>query len=115
MNVVDNSPEKGKSKLKFPGVSAKCGQNDFGAATAQKVAPAGSTVTVTFKSAQNNGHAQFKLLVTSFAPVGKPKRKEKFCPAVKESGCPAGPCCKGPDCCELTVGTETAGNIKKIV
>ena len=89
LNVVDDSPETGKSKLKYPGLSAKCGQNEF-VSKDRKWKADGEVVTISFNSLKNNGSATFKLEVTSF--IG---RKKKLCPYDAPSGCKEGPCCKG--------------------
>ena len=107
LNVVDDTPTAGRSRFKHPGKSAKCGMNDFkSVATAYEAS--GDIVTVTFKSLKNTGHATFKLLVTSFVA-----RKRKVCPESTPdwSGCPAGPCCAGSDCCVFKPGKTAQGEL----
>lgn len=111
LNVVDNTPTSKRSHLKYPGKTAKCGQSDFGT-LGQKWKAEGDTVTISFKSMKNNGHATFKLEVTSVVTVRlhnlrKPKRG--FCPSPSPYGCPNGPCCSGTDCCVLQAGSEALG------
>ena len=103
LNVVDDTPKTGKSRLKYPGLSAKCGHNDFGPKD-RKWKADGDVVTVSFQSLKNNGSATFKLELTTF--IG---RKKKLCPASETNGCTQGPCCQGPDCCVITAGTEPQG------
>ena len=111
LNVVDDTPKAGRSRFKYPGKSAKCGMNDFKSIDA-KYDASGDIVTVSFKSLKNTGHATFKLLVTSY--VGKrdsKKVKRKICPESNPdwSGCPAGPCCAGSDCCVFKPGKTAQG------
>ena len=94
LTVVDDTPETVKeSAFKYPGMSAACGQSSFGPVN-KKHHAYGDTVTVTFKSAKNTGHATFKLLVTSIV-----LNKTLLCSAPQAGGCSKGPCCSGPDCC----------------
>ena len=111
LNVVDDTPKAGRSRFKYPGKSAMCGMNDFKSIDA-KYDASGDIVTVSFKSLKNTGHATFKLLVTSY--VGKrdsKKVKRKICPESNPdwSGCPAGPCCAGSDCCVFKPGKTAQG------
>ena len=105
LNVVDDTPKTGNSPLKFPGKSAKCGQSDFGSIDKRWMAGSGRTVTVTFKSVKNTGRATFKLEVTSQVD------KEGVCPAPSSIGCSEGPCCAGPDCCVMNVGSVAKGRM----
>ena len=103
LNVVDDTPQNGKSRLKYPGKSAKCGQNDFGAID-KKWEAGGDIVTVSFKSLKNSGNATFKLEVTSKVNM------KRVCPKSSDSNkCPDGPCCSGEDCCVLDVNSESQG------
>jgi len=98
LEVVDDTPSNGRSRLKYPGKSAKCGQNSFGGIDKAYTIKAEKTVSVSFMSMKNNGSAIFKLEVTAVMPSS--------CPATKPSGCPDGPCCAGPDCCIIKTGKE---------
>ena len=106
LQVVDDTPTTGRSRLKYPGFSAKCGQNDFGPIYKEWETKAGRTVSVSFKSMKNNGSATFKLEVTANVP--------KACPASKPSGCPDGPCCVGKDCCIINTAKVAQGKFKFI-
>ena len=104
LTVVDDTPTTmAESSLKFPGKSAHCGQNDFGPKDMKHQA-LGDVVTVTFKSSKNNGHATFKLVVTSIVPS-----KDHLCSLSQTEGCPNGPCCAGPDCCIIHPGPDPEG------
>ena len=111
MNVVDDTPESGRSSFKYPGKSSRCGQNDFKSIDTKWIA-SGETVTVSFKSLKNNGSATFKLEVTTFMKTRKLKSGAmimKDCPGSSPSGCLDGPCCAEPDCCVISAGTAAQG------
>ena len=116
LNVVDDTPRSSKSRLKNPGLSAKCGQSDFGT-VGTKWRSDGDIVTISFKSTKNNGHATFKLEVTSTVEQRlrtlPPREQLGFCPNSSPYGCPNGPCCSGPKCCILEAGVDAQGRIKK--
>ena len=101
LQVVDDTPASGRSRLKYPGKSAKCGQSNFGSVYKGWETNAGRTVSVSFRSLKNNGSATFKLEVTANVP--------KACPGPEPSGCPDGPCCSGVDCCILKPGKVGQG------
>ena len=103
LTVVDDTPGTGSSQLKYPGLEAKAGKNDFGKKDDVWLA-GGKTVTVTFKSAKNTGHAQFKLKVSSKMDS---KRQRGVCGGRKAKvECPKGPCD-----CVIEVGTDPYGKI----
>ena len=103
LTVLDDTPVNQNSSLKFPGLSAQCGQTSFPPSTQTLISK--GVVTVKFVSLNNNfGPVKFKLLLEATAP--------QVCPSnLISDTCPDGPCCRGLDCCVLHVGTVPKGNI----
>ena len=100
LTLLDDTPQIQNSSLKYPGLSAQCGQSSLprsGSVISDGV------VSVKFHSLNNNhGSVMFKLILEATAP--------EFCPGnIIENSCPEGPCCLGDDCCVYHVGTVPKG------
>ena len=99
LTIMDDTPENQNSSLRFPGLSAQCGQSAF----PPTVLISKGMVTVTFvSSAHPRGPVKFKLHVEASQP--------EYCPSnLIPDSCPNGPCCEGEDCCILHAGTVAKG------
>ena len=103
LTVLDDTPEHQNSSLKYPGLSAKCGQSTL-PYSGQSVISTG-TITIRFHSLINNqGNVRFKIRLEATAP--------EFCPLnTVDDECPFGPCCQGENCCIYHVGTIAKGTM----
>ena len=107
LTVLDDTPENQNSSLRFPGLSAQCGQSSLPPSSKSLIS--NGVVTVKFISLNNNnGAVKFKLLFEATAPESCPSN-------LVPDACPEGPCCLGVDCCVLNIGTMSKGNINDIV
>jgi len=101
LTVLDDSPQGADpltSPLKFPGLSAHCGQSSlpqFNHPITSK-----GLVNMKFHSSGNAGNGQVRFLIKLEAVRAQENCPENF----EEDYCPNGPCCEGPDCCKLHVG-----------
>ena len=101
LTILDDTPENQNSSLKFPGLSAQCGQSSFPPSSRPLISS--GVVTVKFISLNNNhGAVKFRLLFEATAPESCPSN-------LVPDTCPEGPCCQGEDCCILHVGTVAKG------
>ena len=102
LTILDDTPENQNSSLKFPGLSAQCGQSSLPPSSRPLISS--GVVTVKFLSMNNNhGAVKFRLLIEATAP--------ETCPSnLVPDTCPEGPCCQKEDCCILHVGTVAKGN-----
>ena len=101
LTILDDTPENQNSSLKYPGLSAQCGQSSFPPSTRALVSD--GVVTVKFLSLNNNhGAVKFRLLLESTGPESCPSN-------LVPDTCPDGPCCQGEDCCVIHVGTVPKG------
>ena len=106
LTILDDTPHNSNSSLKYPGLSAQCGQSSL-PRSGDSVISAG-VVSVKFHSQSNNhGTVRFKIILEATAP--------EFCPSnAVDDACPDGPCCEGPDCCVYHVGTIPKGEVEGI-
>ena len=100
LTILDDSPHNSNSSLKYPGLSAQCGQSSL--PRSDSVISDG-VVSVKFHSLNNNhGTVAFKIIVEATSP--------EMCPGnLIDNSCPEGPCCQGEDCCVYHVGTIPKG------
>ena len=101
LTILDDTPENRNSTLKYPGLTAKCGQSSL-PRSGQSVVSEG-VVSIKFDSVNNNhGSVLFKIILEATEP--------EYCPAnTIDDNCPYGPCCEGDDCCIYHVGTIPKG------
>ena len=101
LTLLDDTPQHQNSSLKYPGVSAHCGQSTLPGSGKSLISD--GVVTVKFHSLTNNhGHVRFKLLLEATSP--------EYCISnTVEDKCPDGPCCQGKDCCVYHAGSVPKG------
>ena len=101
LTLLDDTPQNRNSSLKYPGLSAKCGQSSLPRSGESVVSD--GVVSVKFHSLNNNhGTVRFKIRLEATSP--------EYCPSnTVDDSCPSGPCCQGEDCCVYHVGTVPKG------
>ena len=106
LTILDDTPHNSNSSLKYPGLSAQCGQSSL-PRSGDSVISTG-VVSIKFHSQSNNhGTVMFKIILEATAP--------EFCPSnAVDDACPDGPCCEGPDCCVIHAGTIPKGEVERI-
>ena len=101
LTLLDDTPQHRNSSLKYPGLSAQCGQSSLPPISESLISD--GVVSVKFHSLNNNhGSTMFKLLLEATSPDSCPSN-------TIDDNCPQGPCCQGEDCCVYHVGTVPKG------
>ena len=94
---IYNENKTHNSALNFPGYKTQCGAKDFPSEIVSK-----ETVTVEFETTHPSEIKYYIDIVGT---------NSDECPPVSSNStrCKDGPCCSGPDCCVIDLGTEPMG------